>query len=254
MNSNWLDSYYEALEFFYWEPQHIGRKKNVVGEFNTIDKVVRHLRKIEVTLNHNISQFLLLAPKSLHRRLYNNLFARNFNLPFAMHGRGVDDHFELANAMQPDFLFISDNEVISIEMKVSAKSSIDQVLKYALLGLAVEIKSSSPRGHYLGFLGSGEFRDQWKEKFRTIADLRQVLDTVDVGLFLTKQPIRFRAFEARLREIVNEIEFGFINYEDFAEVLRLGAPVETDNSQGAEVYRNLIHGLLSELTLRELIE
>jgi hypothetical protein len=32
MIPNWLDSYYEALEFFYWEPQHLGLKKNVSNE------------------------------------------------------------------------------------------------------------------------------------------------------------------------------------------------------------------------------
>lgn len=25
---NWLDSYYEAVEFFYWETQHLGRNKH----------------------------------------------------------------------------------------------------------------------------------------------------------------------------------------------------------------------------------
>ena len=70
MEANWLDSYYEALEFFYWEPQHIGRKKNVDSEFNTIEKVVKHLRRIEVTLNHNINQFLILAPAALRACLF----------------------------------------------------------------------------------------------------------------------------------------------------------------------------------------
>ena len=65
MTMSWLDSYYEAVEFFYWEPQHIGRKKHVPGEFNTFEKVHKHLRQMEVTLNHNINQFLLLAPESL---------------------------------------------------------------------------------------------------------------------------------------------------------------------------------------------
>ncbi len=158
MNSNWLDSYYDALEFFYWEPQHIGRKKNIAGEFNTIEKVTKHLRKIEITLNHNINQFLLLAPKSLHRCIFATFFEKDFDSPFDMHGRGIDAHFELIGAMQPDFLFISNNEVLSIEMKVAAKSSIDQILKYALLGLAIEIKEDSCKDHYLGFLGAGDFQ------------------------------------------------------------------------------------------------
>jgi hypothetical protein len=31
MKLNWLDSYYEALEFFYFEPQHMRRKGSCAG-------------------------------------------------------------------------------------------------------------------------------------------------------------------------------------------------------------------------------
>ncbi len=72
MESNWLDGYYEALEFFYAEPQHIFLKRDSAAELATLAKVVkkasraedvkRHLRKMEVILNHNIRQFFLLAP------------------------------------------------------------------------------------------------------------------------------------------------------------------------------------------------
>jgi len=39
MESTWLDSYDEAVEFFYWEPQHIGRKKYAGTKTN------RHVRR-----------------------------------------------------------------------------------------------------------------------------------------------------------------------------------------------------------------
>ena len=78
MIPNWLDSYYEALEFFYWEPQHLGLKKNVSNELDTIEKVEKHLRKMEVTLNHNTNQFLLLAPVALRTRLFQECFNRTF--------------------------------------------------------------------------------------------------------------------------------------------------------------------------------
>ena len=252
MNSNWLDSYYEALEFFYWEPQHIGRKKNVAGEFNTLEKVTKHLRKIEVTLNHNINQFLLIAPKSLHRRLFFAFFSKDFQLPFQMHGRGIDANFELVGAMQPDFLFISNDEVLSIEMKVAAKSSLEQVMKYVLLGLAVELKEGTQKMHHLGFLGAGRFQDQWKEKYKDIDSLRIALQSFEINAFLNKQPLKFRPFASRLRAILAEMEFGFVNYESIAAILRTELRNLTEQSPASEAYSNLIEGVLSELRTRDL--
>jgi hypothetical protein len=254
MISNWLDGYYEALEFFYWEPQHLGRKKNIAGEFNTLEKVLKHLRKIEVTLNHNINQFLLLAPKSLHRDIFNAFFGENLSLPFEMHGRGIDTNFELVGAMQPDFLFISSREVVSIEMKIAAKSSIDQVLKYALLGLAVEAKEGCQKRHYLGFLGVGIFENQWKEKFRTIDELRDQVGRVDLQAFLMRQPMKFRALEKRFRSIVEGMTFGFANYQSFAGVLRAQMPKVIDESPATEAYTNLLQGMLMELRIRDLAQ
>ena len=254
MISNWLDSYYEALEFFYWEPQHLGRKKNIAGEFNSLEKVLRHLRKIEVTLNHNINQFLLLAPKSLHRKIFHAFFEETLALPFEMHGRGIDSNFELVGAMQPDFLFISSEDVVSIEMKIAAKCSIDQVLKYALLGIAVEAKEGCQKHHYLGFLGAAMFENQWKERFRTVDELRGELGRVDLQAFLARQPEKFRGFETRFLSIVEGMKFGFVNYEGLAKLLHAEIPTSFDKSPAEEAYMNLIQGMLQELRVRELAQ
>ena len=252
MEANWLDSYYEALEFFYWEPQHIGRKKHVSAEFNTLEKVTKHLRRIEVTLNHNISQFFLLAPAALRNDLFKELFARPFDHPFIMHGRGVDAEFELVNSMQPDFLFTSDTELVSLEMKVGAKSSVSQVLKYALLGLAVEMRVGAPRHHYLAFLGAGEFANQWQEQYASVDDLRHDIASTALASFLHKQPIRFREHQSRFIEIVENLHLAFINYPRFAAFLRGATPLKSDTSPGAAVYRKLISGLLGEFSRRQL--
>ncbi len=89
MTSGWLDSYYEALEFFYWEPQHPGRKKHATAEFNTLPKVRKHLRRMEVTLNHNIHQFLALAPRTLRNRFLGLFVGREVDNDFAMWTRSL---------------------------------------------------------------------------------------------------------------------------------------------------------------------
>ena len=38
MEPSWLETYYTALEFFYWEPQHLGLKKNQDTKLDSRDK------------------------------------------------------------------------------------------------------------------------------------------------------------------------------------------------------------------------
>ena len=68
MEPSWLETYYTALEFMYWEPQHIGRRKNPDATLDSIATVASRLRKLEVTLNHNLDQFLRLAPGALRKQ------------------------------------------------------------------------------------------------------------------------------------------------------------------------------------------
>ena len=85
---DWLDSYYEALEFFYWEPQHLRSKTDasveakelaeIAKKSTRVEQVTSHLREMEVTLNHNIKQFFLLAPDAFLNSLFENLFGIGF--------------------------------------------------------------------------------------------------------------------------------------------------------------------------------
>lgn len=249
----WVDSYYEGLEFFYWEPQHLGRKKHADAEFDTAPKVRKHLRKMEVTLNQNLHQFFLLAPDSLRNELFGRLFGRTLRGRLSLEVRNVDEKFKLQNSTQPDLLFTSEAHTVALEMKVGAKSSLTQVLKYALLGLAVELQHGSEKDHFLGFLGSGGFSDQWKERFDSIEELRQAIAEIDYAPFLEKQPLHFREHAPRFAQIVKGLFFCFITYEELAGYLLRETPLPSDVSPGAEVYRKLIEGVTGELRLRKLM-
>lgn len=263
MKANWIDCYYEALEFFYWEPQHLRLRTDaaieakslakVAKETKRVDRVRTHLRKMEVTLHHNIRQFLLLAPDSFRNTLFSNVFNRQFEGLFVMAGREVDAEFNLDDCTQPDFLFISERDVVSIEMKVSAKCSVDQVLKYALLGLAVEMQQG-PKQHYLALLGFGDFIDQFRGKrFDSPDKLIDVVKMQDLHSFLQDKPRCFRERQERLQEIVKGMQVQFLNYADFTAFLEHAAPPVLDQSPGAEVYRKLIFGLCKEIKDRKLL-
>ena len=254
MEPSWLETYYTALEFFYWEPQHLGRKKIPDAKLDSLDKVAKRLRELEVTLNHNLDQFLRLAPNDLRSALFGNVFGRRFLQPFHMHGRDIDRDFELVDAMQPDFLFESDADVVSIEMKIHAKSSVSQVLKYALLGLAVEMKRQAPRQHSLLMLGSGSFAGLWNEHFPNVTELRNAVVGADLHAFLQGRPARFQPYIERFTRIVQELHVEWLSYRQLADLLRAAYPPDGDASRGAEVYRKLITGMLTELSVRQLAQ
>ena len=263
---DWLDSYYDALEFFYEEPQHLRAKTEAALEIKRLeefakktkrrDQVLAHLRGMEVTLNQNIKQFFLLAPATFKNALFEGVFGKpgHFKEMFELQGREVDGKFRLQNCMQPDFLFISRAEAVSIEMKIKHKCSVDQVLKYALLGLAVELQQENEKQHYLILLGPGKLPEQFPERFSSCDELTAAVKESDLRLFLTKKqkPKRFREAEERLREIVENMQVRFLSYKHLSDILKQAAPLQVDRSTGAEVYRNLINGLCSEIDRRQL--
>ena len=254
MEPSWLETYYTALEFFYWEPQHLGLKKNPDAKLDSRDKVVERLRTLEVTLNHALDQFLRLAPHGLRNELFESVFRRSFLHPLHMHGRDIDRDFELADAMQPDFFFESEADVVSIEMKIHAKSSVSQVLNYALLGLAVEMMRQAPRQHSLLMLGRGTFADLWSESFTNVAELRNAVVGADLPAFLLGRPARFRPHIARFTQIVQGLQIEWLPYWRLANLLRAAYPPDSDASRAAEVYRKLLDGMLNELSNRQLAQ
>ena len=267
MMLSWLEAYYEALEFFYWEPQHMRLKKPAAEELEALeaiakrasrsDQVMAHLRKMEVTLNQNIRQFFCLAPGSLLTHFFQDIYSRpaNFVGEFRLYGREVDSELDLRNFTQPDFLFVSKQSVVSIEMKVRAQSSIDQILKYALLGLAVEVTQNEQKQHYHLLLGPASLSNQFKEQFKSVDALKNTLAEKKGNLdeFLRYKPKWRVGREDRLRTIIENMHIEFWNYERLCDFLRGARPLDSDSSAGAEVYRKLIDGLVGELEFRKLV-
>lgn len=253
MEPDWTASYYEALEPFSREPQHVGSRRRAGAESGATEEAGRHLRRVEATLNQLLRQFFLLAPSSLRNELFSGLFTSRFSRPFVLWDDDLESERAIEGATRPDLLFVSAAEVIAVEMKVAAGCSLREILEYALLDLAVELHVGDPRRHYLVLLGRGDFAGQWHEHFGSVTELRLALAREDLDAFLGTHPAHFREHEQRFRAIVAGLDIAFVNYAELAAFLGEARPSDADRTPGAEVYRKLIDGMLAELRRRRLI-
>ena len=129
--NKWTSEYYDVMEFYYWEPQHLGKIKNPKSRYNNQFKSLEHIRNMEVSLNHMFNVFFRLTPSKFVSDLLSTTCNVVADSKLSMQGRY--DVRKFSKMVQPDLLFVSDNINFSIEMKIGAKSSLEQVYKYALL-------------------------------------------------------------------------------------------------------------------------
>jgi hypothetical protein len=254
MEDEWVEGYYQALDFYLGEPQHLARTRGLKSPRRSRQEVIRGLRQLEVPLNHIMHQFFSLAPNSFRNELFAKILDREIPGKFVIVRRDVDVKYDLKNAMQPDFSFIADDTTVSIEMKIKAKSSVSQVLKYCLFCLAVETRDKKIRSHYLGFVGKGGFSNLWVNGFIGIStgQLGESLTDEVISSFLAKQAVRFKEQSKRFAEIVSSLTIGYISYEGFEDLLSKTKRDQLDGSAGAEVYRKLLRGMIEELRSRGL--
>jgi len=245
---SWNQRYYDALEFFFWEPQHLGKSKNPTSKLATPENVRRHLRKMEVTLNHQLDFFFELAPVVLQRKIFSTAFGREVEGDLVQFGNDVENYFELPiNTTQPDLFFMGDRSVVAIELKAGSKSSIDQALKYSLLGLAADVKSGSDHQHYLGYIAPGQFSDLWKDQLASPDDLKQAMLDAVPSFSRETGTLDIVAHRSRLMRLIENMAIGYMSYAELAALLVQESPGISATSAAEEVYHKLLLGLANEL-------
>ena len=81
MKSSWNNEYYDIMNFYYWEPQHLGKIKNPNSKIQSIHDALSHIAKMEVSLNHQFNLFFQLLPSViLNDILYQTLLKKYITL------------------------------------------------------------------------------------------------------------------------------------------------------------------------------
>lgn len=250
----WVDHYYDALTFFYWEPQHLGRKKDVGAPLSSETLVLKRLHSMEVTLNQIFNQFLSLAPSSLRNLLFEQTLGRTILGEFLLSGRDLDERPLNWDTCQPDFEFISadSSSTIFIEMKIESHSRIEQVFKYAVRALSNEQTQGQEMQNTLIFLGKGSFKAIWPKSlgFASFEELHFALIR-EQGEFSDSRLKSAIHLKRRFAEILSSMRFGFLSYADFGEILVKER--ELANATSSQLYARLLDGMLDELRRRKLV-
>ena len=187
--------YYDVLAFYFWEPQHLGKKKNPDNKLNNSDKVMDHLSKMEVSLNHILSIFFSLAPKSFFNYFFQQAFNKYQNDSFIEDSDFVG---EIGEAMQPDFFFVGSKQIIAVEMKINAISNLEQLMKYLLLNVIYQEKKKTSLPYKILFLGPGKFEDLWEESCKNTIELKKAFKNYKFPAETKKGEIKLNKYISRI--------------------------------------------------------
>lgn len=159
-DGGWTDRYWDILDQLYWSPQYLGLKSIPQSQWNIdrktvsvpIDLVNRsgplyrrarkwreywvYVQRQEESLNHVLNLALGILPGVVLSELLLEPAGAAPDPEISGIGREVRTRLgwkPTDNIAQPDGFFISETTVLCLEIKLGARTTLDQVVKYACL-------------------------------------------------------------------------------------------------------------------------
>ncbi|MBW4441859.1 MAG: hypothetical protein KME10_11610 [Plectolyngbya sp. WJT66-NPBG17] len=252
MASTWNTEYYDIMSFFYWEPQHLGKKSYPESKYKSLKEVLDHLKAMEVSFNHQFNLFFRLLPESMCSTFFRSVVS---TLPDENHHyqslKDVED-LGLNGATQPDMLFVGSKSIIGVELKISAKTTFEQVLKYAILFYSEQKRSGFAKECNLIFFAPGTFGELFRENVVSIEELKSSFSVDMLPDTTRKGGVSLVGHKEAIVELARTMTIGFVSYSEVytrLNDLKLGIDKLSPYSDAP---LKLIDGMLNELEMREL--
>lgn len=253
--SSWNKEYYDIMNFYYWEPQHLGRIKNHSSKIQSIRDALSHIAKMEVSLNHQFNLFFQLFPSGLLNDLFNKIDHRYINKDKLSY-QSIEDIsvLNLNDSTQPDVFFKSKTDLVAIEFKLSTKSSIEQLLKYAILFNFSELYHERKFKYYLIYVGCNNFNTIFKEKFPTIDLVQPALQIAHIPDTTKRGDINLMPHKEKIIKIAKDMNLSFVNYQGLYNILEDFIKSIDSNNPFSETITKLLSGMNNELIFRKLVK
>ncbi len=252
MLTTWNKEYYDALSFYYWEPQHLGKLKNPKSKYNNVKDVLSHLKKMEVSLNHQFNLFFQLLPNELFHQFFGSIVQ---NLELDDYKYQSLENLKILNlndATQPDIFFKGNNNLIGVELKVGAKTNLDQVMKYAMLYHFSQTNDDKNKNNHLVYFGCGEFHNLFKDNKTTIQSLKDEMSLDMIPDITKKGKISLKEVKESILDIAQQMTITYISYKEIYLLFdHLKSQIEIESQYSSTIIK-LIEGMQNELSERKL--
>ena len=249
----WNKLYDEILGYYFWEPQHIGRQKGDKNIFKITDykKLIEHSKKLEVSLNHQLSFFFSLAPNDFVLKFFNKAFSQQFDEEFVFDITDIGDFVVgLKDFPQPDFWFVGKKNIVAIEMKLEAKTTLIQYIKYILLNILYQENAGTKKEFHLLYLTKNGLERLWDKRDINLENLSDKVRDIDLSAFKGKGSIKIEPYRQQVLSLILNTEqlVAHTDYQSFDNLLKQ----ELDTTEN-EIFRKLLLGIIDELKDRNLI-
>lgn len=253
MKPAWTKYYYDILDFYFWEPQHLGKIKNPKSRYENYTDIFNHLEKMEVSLNHQLALFFNIIPEEILDGLLNSIVKNKTKEQFTYESDATTKIIEKSKDFtQPDFLFQGRHSLLAIEVKIDSVSSLDQLMKYIFLSVLIKKKTKSVKKLNLVYLAKDKFEDIWKQKFENKNQLLEAFEGYEIPDKTAKGNINIKPYKKAIRREIEEADIHFINFKDFSDFLDKEKKKIKNDKLGAG-WVKFIDGLQEEFKNRKLI-
>jgi hypothetical protein len=115
----WSGEYREIVDFYYWEPQHLGRMKNPTSTITSSDQAWAKVKKLEVSTNHILNLYFSMVPLAVLDP--NRRWAPADDYRFVGSGELERLRNSLQGFTQPDLYWTEPTRELAVELKTSPR-------------------------------------------------------------------------------------------------------------------------------------
>ena len=204
---SWPEFVYRFVEHYRWEPQHLGPDTTAF---------YRKVRSQEVPLNFLANILLHALPPRMSRSMLAITGAISPRGPLLRVRNSKDTSFT-----QADVQLESENERIFVELKVRAKTNLEQAQKYALLHTRLAADDPTRKKPSLLYVTERKFVSHWspaKEAPTNGHALARWLHNAELSEKLARNR-EVRTLEPSYRALCAELCVGFTTWQDIGDHL-----------------------------------
>lgn len=274
--TKWNRKYWDLAEQFYWAPQYVGMRSipqrmwKVEGDLVSVPRDLVNksgplyarsrtakahaawLRTQEEILNHVFDITFAIAPAAVLDHCFLRPIGLCDNGHFESLGREIRSRYgwgESENVTQQDGLFVSQNTVLGVELKLGAKSNAVQILKYACLFAWEELLSGQRANLALVFVLEKANADRhWRTCGLGGPEVdRRLLDQLSPSELPRRLQQLLESSSETVQSVLDRMTIGAITWDELVvSIENLKHPLDPSNN-GDRTLINLLEGFTDQV-------